>query len=113
MIKSISKNDIKEIVDAAINRNNKVLINELKKELSRELLDIRNNISRNYLSTKLLENKFGKLNDGIYQLKDEIIGEVKHMEDEFTILTGYREMIEDHDVRIGKLENNVFKNKTS
>ena len=35
MRKSFSKNDIKEIVDTAINRNNKVLINELKKELSR------------------------------------------------------------------------------
>ncbi|OGK46813.1 hypothetical protein A3A93_06150 [Candidatus Roizmanbacteria bacterium RIFCSPLOWO2_01_FULL_38_12] len=113
MIKSISKNDIKEIVDAAINRNNKVLINELKKELSRELLDIRNNISRNYLSIKILENKFVKLNDDIYLLKDEIIGEVKHMQDEFSILTGYRDMIEDHDVRIVKLENNVLKNKTS
>jgi len=113
MRKSFSKNDIKEIVDTAINRNNKVLINELKKELSRELLDIRNNISRSYLSIKLLENKFGKLNDDIYQLKDEIIGELKHVEDEFTILTGYRDMIEDHDQRIVKLESNVFKNKTS
>ena len=113
MRKSFSKNDIKEIVDTAINRNNKVLINELKKELSRELLDIRNNISRSYLSIKLLENKFGKLNDDIYQLKDEIIGELKHVEDEFTILTGYRDTIEDHDQRIVKLESNLFKNKTS
>jgi hypothetical protein len=54
-------------------------------------------------------NKY--LKDDILKFKDEILGEIVNLRDDFAVLTGYRDMIEDHGVRIEKLEHEVFHEK--
>ena len=35
---------------------------------------------------------------------DEILGEIKAMREELTVVTGYKDQIEDHETRIEKIE---------
>ena len=44
------------------------------------------------------------LKDNLVTFKDEILGEIKSMREEVAVVTGYKDEIEDHETRIGKLE---------
>jgi len=48
-----------------------------------------------------------ELKNDILTFKDQILFEINKLRDDVTVTTGYRDMIEDHDVRIGKLEVKV------
>lgn len=50
------------------------------------------------------EKAYLKLRDDIATFKDEIIGEIKSLREEVTIVTGYKDQIEHHEARITKLE---------
>lgn len=43
--------------------------------------------------------------DEFYSKMDELMGEIKAMREEITVVTGYKDQIEDHEIRIGKLED--------
>lgn len=45
-----------------------------------------------------------KLKEDLVNFKDEILSEVKKLREEVTVVTGYKDQIEDHDTRINKLE---------
>lgn len=47
------------------------------------------------------------LKDDLVSFKDEILGEIKSLREEVTIVTGYKNQIEDHEVRIEKLEKTI------
>ena len=40
--------------------------------------------------------------------KDEILHEIIALRDDFTMISGHRDMLEDHEIRIGKLEKAVI-----
>lgn len=45
--------------------------------------------------------------DELVSFKDEILHEIKAMRDENTLLTGYKDQIENHDVRIEHIEKHL------
>lgn len=45
--------------------------------------------------------------DNLVTFKDEILTEIKAMRDENTLLTGYKDQIEDHDLRIEHIEKHL------
>lgn len=45
-----------------------------------------------------------KLKEDMLAFKDEVLHEITSMRDEIGILVGYRDMIEDHENRLQKLE---------
>lgn len=53
---------------------------------------------------KSLKNE---LKEEIILFKDAILGEIKNLREEVTIVTGYKDQIEDHETRIEKLEHTV------
>ncbi len=50
--------------------------------------------------------KIDALKEDIVLFKDEILHEIVNLRDDVTVLTGYRDMIEDHEIRIVKLRKN-------
>ena len=47
------------------------------------------------------------LTDDILMFKDEIVGELQKLRDEVTIVTGYKDQIENHEDRIEKIEGSL------
>jgi len=45
--------------------------------------------------------------DTLAQFKDDIIKEIKDLRDEVTLVTGYKDQIEDHEERIEKVERHL------
>lgn len=45
--------------------------------------------------------------DTLAQFKDDLIKEIKDLRDEVTLVTGYKDQIEDHDYRIEKIEKHL------
>ncbi len=45
-----------------------------------------------------------ELKNDLLTFKDEILGEIKDLRDDVAVVTGYKDQIEDHEVRIDKLE---------
>ena len=58
--------------------------------------------------TDAFEDKFSKasttIRSDIAGFKSEILGEIKKLREEVTVVTGYKDQIEDHEKRITKLE---------
>lgn len=44
------------------------------------------------------------LKDDLVKFKDEILSEIIKLRDDITVVIGYRDMIENHELRITKLE---------
>ena len=42
--------------------------------------------------------------DDLLSFKDSILGEIRSLREEITIVVGYRDQIEEHDIRISSLE---------
>jgi hypothetical protein len=76
-----------------IKRLIKGLLNETFQETRREFA----------MKADLVQLKH-ELKDDIVKFKDDILHEIVDLRDDFAVLTGYRDMIEDHDQRITKLE---------
>lgn len=68
-----------------------------------ELKKINNRIEK-------IEIKMNTVHESIIQFKDDILKEIIDLRDDVTVVTGYRDMIEDHKQRIGKLEKTVSQN---
>ena len=50
------------------------------------------------------KDEFKDLKNDIVTFKDEILHEIIKLRDDITVIIGYRDMIEDHEQRIIKLE---------
>ena len=48
-----------------------------------------------------------ELKNDIVTFKDQILGEIKSLREEVTIVTSYRDKIEDHEERLEKLEKRI------
>lgn len=51
-----------------------------------------------------LKEDIRQVKDDIIQFKDDILHEIVDLRDDVTVVTGYRDMIEDHEERITKIE---------
>jgi len=56
----------------------------------------------------MIDTNHQSLKNDILQFKDEILTEIVHLRDDFAILTGYRDSLEDHEQRIDELEKHVY-----
>lgn len=66
-------------------------------------------LEEKFASKDELKNEIGKLKKelkhDIVQFKDDILSEIIKLRDDISIVIGYRDIIEDHEVRITKLEH--------
>ncbi|MEK7633626.1 MAG: hypothetical protein AAB437_02170 [Patescibacteria group bacterium] len=60
-----------------------------------------------YEDVKKLERKFATKDD-LIDFKDSILSEIIKLREDITIIIGYRDMVEDYDQRIEKLEIVVY-----
>lgn len=56
---------------------------------------------------EIFRNDFNKMREEIIQFKDDILNEIIKLREDNTVIVGYRDMIEDHDIRITKLERKI------
>jgi hypothetical protein len=96
----LTKKDIQMIREALVQDFKKVFLEEGKKIFAtkEELQEVRIE----------LKNDIQLLKEDVLLFKDEILGEVKAMREELTIVVGYRQYIEDHDERISALERGKY-----
>lgn len=85
------------ITDADIRKMKKVFVtkDDIKNFVTKE-------DSKNFV-TKQDSKKFATKED-LIDFKDTILGEIIKIREDMTIIIGYRDLIEDHDKRIEKLE---------
>lgn len=61
------------------------------------------------LISELFSDKFSEsrklLKDDLLTFKDQILGEIKKLREDVTIVTSYKDQIEDHETRIDKVED--------
>lgn len=62
------------------------------------------------MHSEFVEIQNRALKDGILEFKDQILHEIVKMREDFEVLTGYRGLIEDHEVRIKRLEKSKVSN---
>lgn len=55
-----------------------------------------------------LDGTFDLLRGDITSFKDQILHEIIKLREDITIVVGYRDMIEDHETRIGKIESKIY-----
>jgi len=84
MKKALSTNDVKKVVRDVIKEERIATKDDIKEALAS-------------YATK----------DDIISFKDEILKEIKDLRVDVTIVTGYRDMIEDHDQRIEAIEEKI------
>jgi hypothetical protein len=60
-----------------------------------------------YEDVKKLESKFATKDD-LINFKDSILSEIIKLREDIEVVIGYRNIIEDHDIRIEKLETTVY-----
>ncbi len=104
MAKQLTKNDVKEIIVEAISANNAIQTEQLKREFFR----INNTLAKHDLQFMKLENKIDSIKNDVAKFEDKVMGVIRDMRDEIAVLVGYKDDIEDHGVRIEKLEQKVF-----
>ena len=51
-----------------------------------------------------LSEKFDEFKNKVYELLDKVMGELKAIREEQTVISGYKDEIENHETRINKLE---------
>lgn len=121
----IIKDLVTEIVTKAITENNVILRNEIQQsksevmgainEVQVELKDFKSEMGqfKNEVFGKIknLRDDIDLFKDEFQHFRIEIFGDIQELRDEISILTGYKDDIEEHEVRIGKLEQNVFPRK--
>ena len=92
---------IKELIDVSLSPLRKDIA-EMKAEISgikEEINGIKDDISD-------IKDELRLFRDDYDNFKVEILNEVRILRDEVSIVVAYRDDIEDHEVRISKLENN-------
>lgn len=62
------------------------------------------------VSQKPIKEEQKSLRGDLLTFKDEILSEVQAMRQELSIVIGYRDQIEDHEIRIDKLESKARSN---
>lgn len=107
MSKSITKADIREIITEVI----AIQTGQFKREFN-NIYKILVQHDRRFddLEEKLYSG-LDSLRNGMIQFEDKVMGSIKEMKDEIAVLVGYKDDIEDHGVRIEKLEQKVFPSK--
>lgn len=74
------------------------LIHAFRNELKGDIADVRTELKTD------IENVRKELKNDILQFKDDILHEIVAMREELTVTLGHRDMLEDHETRITKLE---------
>lgn len=59
---------------------------------------------------QIINDARDELKEDITLFKDQILKEIIDLRDDVTVVTSYRDMIEDHAIRIHNLEKNRFAN---
>jgi hypothetical protein len=102
------------ITDADINKMKKVFAtkDDLKKFVTKDeskkfatkedLLNVSTELIRSFRS------ELSGLKEDIINFKDSILTEIIELREDVAVVTGYRNLIEDHDKRIEKLETVVY-----
>ena len=54
------------------------------------------------------KDEFSNLKNDIVDFKDSILSEIIKLREDIEVVIGYRDMIENHDRRIEKLETTIF-----
>lgn len=72
------------------------IIEKLSDEKSDKLIDV---------FTKLHYETKEELEKKIVQFKDDILTEIKKLREDVTVVTGYKDQVENHESRISKLES--------
>ena len=54
------------------------------------------------------KDEFSNLKNDIVDFKDSILSEIIKLREDIEVVIGYRDMIENHDQRIEKLETTIF-----
>lgn len=86
MAKSITRNDIKEIVTEIVTK----AITTHTKLFKIEVFHINNTLAKHNLQFMKLENKIDGIKNDVLQFKDEILGEINDLSDDFAVLTGLK-----------------------
>lgn len=79
-------------------------ISDLKSELKGDIQDLRIELKGDIQGLRT------ELKDEILTFKDAILGEIINLREDFAVLTGYRDMIENHEVRLVRIEKSKIKN---
>ena len=85
-----------------LNKIKEITRNEIKTELKKELKRYPTKDDLN----KSLEKYVTK--DDLINFKDSILSEIIKLREDIEVVIGYRDMIEDHDQRIEKLETKIY-----
>jgi len=85
-----------------LNKIKEITRNEIKTELKKELKRYPTKDDLN----KSLEKYATK--DDLINFKDSILSEIIKLREDIEVVIGYRDMIEDHDQRIEKLETKIY-----
>lgn len=91
---------MKEMLDETESR-----MNHKFEGLRQEMRDFKKEIRNDMAEFKLeVRTQLKQIREDVIVFKDEILGEISKVRDDMTVFSGWRDMMEDHEQRITKLE---------
>jgi predicted S18 family serine protease len=78
-----------------------------KKDLS-QIRNLMVEVVVQYTQKFSTKSEFKELKNDIAQFKDDILKEIVSLREEVTIVGGFRERIDEHEIRLDKVEKKIF-----
>lgn len=100
-VRSIVREEVQEIIDRSLQNTIKVLTGYVDEKIT----EVKEDIAEVKVELANVKEDVSKVKEDIIQFKDDILHEIVNLRDDVTVTTGYRDMIEDHETRIIKLES--------
>ncbi len=102
-----SEGDVKKIIKDEFKTAKKDIIQEVTKHVTESVTrNVTDSVTKNVSESisEKFDQKITLFKNEIITLIDKIMGELKAIREEQTIIVSYKDHIEDHETRIGKLE---------
>lgn len=98
-----SEGDVKQIIKDELKLAKKDIILQVSLNVTE---NVTKNVTKNVTESisEKFDQKLAQFKNEIITLLDKVMGELKAIREEQTIIVSYKEQIEDHETRIGKIE---------
>jgi hypothetical protein len=105
-----AEGDVRQIIRDELKVAKKEIASEVTKRVTDDVtLNVTKSVTRNVTEnvTEVFVEKIKEFKNEIFDLLDKVMGELKAIREEQTVISSYKDQIENHETRLGKVEETL------